>query len=640
MDFCDAKDFLNLIEFCPTNLTVYNSIYDSVKKNNLSPFVGAGFSAFAYPQWGELFSNTLIPAIRAIGISDEEISEIEESVNKGEYTYAAERISKMLTSPLFLMILKDEFSELKLNDKNFENESIGYLVKAIKNNLYYTTNYDHIIENAFLTINRSQIKVLSNSNYVDLEAFFRNRTPVLFKIHGDIDAPADDIILTESSYEKQYGDSSEFVSILSENIKKNVLLFLGTSFSDSFLVNILKKPIFPQGSNINPNLAIVGVRDKTEILPLNKKLGEMNITSIFYNINSIESHSWVSKILNWLKKGVHPEKKEDLIKVVNKNPYESIFAPFNAKTKFCDNKNQIAPLINFLNAKTRFVWWELSGISGSGKTRYAIELAEFARQIGWEVNYYSLKNIQDIKLNSSRLASDSLYIFDDADYYDLKDSRIATVDDLSFFTFESKILKLMDDDLSNNKKVRILFIYSNSDKGKNKAWWNGIKTTSYRFEQSQFKIDNSCIIEINKDDIIAIIKSFAIENYHKAIPDNIIEIILNAFNNLEILIGFPLIAMILVEAYFTDKPEGQFCEYAISRLAELEKARAKSDGSDVIVNYETVEMQKIIPKLINEIFKEKLINYNTEDSPKFNLEGNNSNNNSSENSSINKINKE
>ena len=100
---------------------------------------------------------------------------------------------------------------------------------------YWTTNYDSLIENA-LNVNRKHfVTIYDNNSFGNLDD---ERDHVVYKCHGDYKYP-DSIIITQSDYERFRIGSNNFTNALFNELASSTILFLGYSFSDPDINNII-----------------------------------------------------------------------------------------------------------------------------------------------------------------------------------------------------------------------------------------------------------------------------------------------------------------------------------------------------------------------------------------------------------------
>jgi len=111
------------------------------------------------------------------------------------------------------------------------------LLARLPINIFWTTNYDSLIEDSLrdagrmVAVNHSQEQLTSQSNSADV---------VVYKIHGDKSRP-DQCILSQDDYERFMDTRGEFVGILQSSLVEKTFLFLGYSLSDPNVDHILAR---------------------------------------------------------------------------------------------------------------------------------------------------------------------------------------------------------------------------------------------------------------------------------------------------------------------------------------------------------------------------------------------------------------
>src|SRR5262249_28683281 len=92
--------------------------------------------------------------------------------------------------------------------------------------LFYTTNYDDFLERAFSLHGREHEVVVLESQMGGVR-----RDCEIIKFHGDLNHP-DQIVLTESDYERRLSLSTAMDYRLRADLLGRVILFIGYSFRD------------------------------------------------------------------------------------------------------------------------------------------------------------------------------------------------------------------------------------------------------------------------------------------------------------------------------------------------------------------------------------------------------------------------
>ncbi len=184
-----------------------------ILKKRLAIFIGAGCSmAVGLPSWKQLLENL----IAKYGIQTKEdnllklASRIERSIGRSN--------------------LVDEISDICRAPKK-RASSTHELLTELDVNLYITTNYDHLLEEAFR--NKGIEPHVVNT---DLDLAVLNPTAkTIVKLHGDIDSPSS-LVCTERDYRQYKTKHRGFTDWLKAKDTELTILFLGTSFDDPRLV--------------------------------------------------------------------------------------------------------------------------------------------------------------------------------------------------------------------------------------------------------------------------------------------------------------------------------------------------------------------------------------------------------------------
>lgn len=102
---------------------------------------------------------------------------------------------------------------------------------------WWTTNYDTLAEDALKQAGRI---VDVKSNHVQLADTRPRRDTILYKMHGDVARP-NEAVVTRDDYE-EYGDKrAPFVSALAGDLVSKTFLFIGFSFTDPNLEQVLAR---------------------------------------------------------------------------------------------------------------------------------------------------------------------------------------------------------------------------------------------------------------------------------------------------------------------------------------------------------------------------------------------------------------
>jgi hypothetical protein len=104
---------------------------------------------------------------------------------------------------------------------------------------FITTNYDTLLENAYVQVNSKQAKVYTFKDSPDIAYDLWNHRPFILKAHGDANKTQQGIILTERDYREILFQERGYQSILQSLFTTKTILFLGSSLSDPELKLLL-----------------------------------------------------------------------------------------------------------------------------------------------------------------------------------------------------------------------------------------------------------------------------------------------------------------------------------------------------------------------------------------------------------------
>lgn len=198
-------------------------------------FAGAGLSVpSGYISWKEL----LRPLAEEIGLS---IDKEHDYLAIAQY-YCNKQGSR---DGINNTVLETLTKETKSND------SIK-IITRLPINIYWTTNYDHLIEDGLKSNGRKpDIKIINENLATNL----RDCSATVYKMHGDVQFPNNAVLIKED-YET-YGINREpFTTILKGHLLSKTFLFIGFSFEDPNLGNILSWIKNLLGSNVRQHYCL------------------------------------------------------------------------------------------------------------------------------------------------------------------------------------------------------------------------------------------------------------------------------------------------------------------------------------------------------------------------------------------------
>lgn len=100
---------------------------------------------------------------------------------------------------------------------------------------YWTTNFDTLMEDALKTTHEQRDVIKKNDSFITAE---ERRDNVVYKLHGDVNELRD-IVILQDDYDNYPNTHSNFVTALKNELATNSMLFLGYSFNDPDINNII-----------------------------------------------------------------------------------------------------------------------------------------------------------------------------------------------------------------------------------------------------------------------------------------------------------------------------------------------------------------------------------------------------------------
>ncbi|PZO78305.1 MAG: hypothetical protein DI629_12360, partial [Mesorhizobium amorphae] len=125
---------------------------------------------------------------------------------------------------------------------------------------WWTTNYDKLIETALTEVG----KVVDVKSAVPQLATTRpRRDATIFKMHGDVDRP-DEAVATRDDFERYSTDRGAFVTALAGDLVSKTFLFIGFSFTDPNLEQVLSRVRLTFKENQRKHYAVFRARSQLE----------------------------------------------------------------------------------------------------------------------------------------------------------------------------------------------------------------------------------------------------------------------------------------------------------------------------------------------------------------------------------------
>lgn len=226
------------------------------------PFIGAGASMSVTwdvggkqtrgPSWSELvdraadllnFENADLARVRG---TDLQILEYFKLQHSGQTAKLTNWLSKLMDPP------DDALRAAPIHQA---------LASLDKCRLFYTTNFDMFLERAFRIHSRP-----CEVSAVEAQMGGLGTTCEIVKFHGDLDHP-DQIVLTESEYEKRLSLSTALDHRLRADLLGRVVLFIGYSFRDpnvSYLFRLFSEGFRDKPGSLSGDRAYIVLPDPSD----------------------------------------------------------------------------------------------------------------------------------------------------------------------------------------------------------------------------------------------------------------------------------------------------------------------------------------------------------------------------------------
>lgn len=351
------------------NTNFIKELQEIYKKRNIVPFLGAGLSIpFNVPDWGNLIKECAL----TMGIDDVNgtsfLNVLDFNLDKYDYWEAVKIIKKYLNRTeediqnfivnKINMCIPKEFDGIENNYEDLSKYNF---------NLYFTTNYDHIIhkylKTNFVPVNLKDVK----TNIQGLmNGYGENR---IFHLHGNI-SDGRSIVISQEKYEELYKDNV-YQALFSVFSGVKTFLFVGFSFNDVFIQKIIRdnNEFFKSKHYIilaNPTCENIAYLKKT-----------YNIETITYDPNKSSHQKEIKKIIDEIcaitfddYENNSEESNIFLDELPSKNEKQQLEKNLFCRKLRVENINEIKVDYSkecFFTAEQYFRWLKKSGLKDSNK---------------------------------------------------------------------------------------------------------------------------------------------------------------------------------------------------------------------------------------------------------------------------------
>ena len=191
-----------------------------LEERSVAIFAGAGMSKSAgYVDWPELLRDIA----SELGLEVEKEADL---ISVAQFHVNSKKGSGGLAKKIL-----QEFSE------QAEPSETHAILARLPIGTYWTTNYDHLIEDAL----SQAYKIADVKHSVgQLTTTRPKRDAVVYKMHGDVTLPQEAVLYKEQ-YERYHQTHAPFVTALSGDLVSKTFLFIGFSFTDPNLDYVLSR---------------------------------------------------------------------------------------------------------------------------------------------------------------------------------------------------------------------------------------------------------------------------------------------------------------------------------------------------------------------------------------------------------------
>ncbi|WP_343570395.1 SIR2 family protein [Sphingobacterium sp.] len=213
-----------------------SELIDSIKNGKGGIYVGAGLSqSVGLPSWKGLLEE-LIKLVESVSFkpNDDFIEGIRQLIEvPDKFLTAAQELKDFLQDD-FRKFIIDRFA-----DKCPAPGDVHKIIVRLPFKFILTTNYDTLIENAYVQEIQRQAKVYTFKDSADVAYDLWNGTSFILKAHGDANKAQQGIILTEKDYRQILFQERGYQSVLQSIFTTKTILFVGSSMTDPELKLLL-----------------------------------------------------------------------------------------------------------------------------------------------------------------------------------------------------------------------------------------------------------------------------------------------------------------------------------------------------------------------------------------------------------------
>lgn len=263
----------------------------AIQERNAAIFAGAGLSRpSGYVDW----KNLLRPLAQEI---DLDVDKENDLVSVAQY-YRNRRSTRGSINQTIV----DAFSKDATTNENVK------IVTRLPISTYWTTNYDHLLEEGLRESNRKpDVKITQEQ----LAFTVPGRDAVVYKMHGDVSFPAD-AVLTKDDYETYECKRPLYRTALKGDLVSKTFLFIGFSFEDPNLDYVLSQIHSLIGENKRDHYCFFKKLEKTlgetdeefNYRKIKQRLREEDLSRYGIQAVIVDEYSQITDILKTIERAV------------------------------------------------------------------------------------------------------------------------------------------------------------------------------------------------------------------------------------------------------------------------------------------------------------------------------------------------
>lgn len=276
------------------SVSLPKELIEAIRNKRCGLYIGAGVSEGAgLPGWPKLLEQLIELAKDRANLSEERAEEFRKlAPNPTRYLMLAQELKDIMPAEM------PEHIKKVFDDKTIQPTPTHEAILDIDHKFIITTNYDTLIEKAYVRKTGDFPTVLSYTQASTINYNIVAGEPFILKAHGDARGAPQDIVITEKDYRNIIYNQRGYQSVLQLMFSFYNVLFIGTSLNDPELNLLLGfiHNIFHGGS---PNHYALISRDKLTNIEVDRWRKDFKVNIIGYDPK--DGHAELLHIVQQLK---------------------------------------------------------------------------------------------------------------------------------------------------------------------------------------------------------------------------------------------------------------------------------------------------------------------------------------------------